>query len=175
MVLFRAFHPTDDSESSAPPFRGVPPASTEPLSVDGRLWPLLRVKFGQEAQASDLERYLEVRAQWLRRAEPHVLVLDVREVRLAQVCASVRQRYIDWLRDHGDTMRRWMVGSAYLLRSPEGRVTTSLIRHGAGMSSPFVVTPSQTEAMVWAAERLREAGLAPAATRVRAAFGIAES
>ncbi|ATB29609.1 hypothetical protein [Melittangium boletus] len=175
MVLFHAIHPTGGSRPSYLLSGSDPTALTENLSVDGRLWPLLVAKFGPDSQATDLEAYLEVRNEWLRRREPHVHVLDVRELSLSQVCSSIRQRYIDWLREHADTLRPCLLGSAYLLRSPEGRIMTSLIRHCAGMNSPYVITPTQSQAITWAAERLQDAGLAPAATRVRAAFSIPAS
>ena len=175
MVLLRTIHPTDGSRPSYPLSGSGFAASTEHLSVDGRLWPLLMVKFGPDAQTPEFDAYLEARSEWLRRNEPHVHVLDVRELSLSQVCPSVRQRYIDWLRAHANALRQCVLGSAYLVLSPEGRVMTSLIRHGSGMNSPYVITPTLPQAAAWAAERLQEAGLAPAATRVRAAFSIPAS
>ena len=175
MVLLHANRPTDgDAPSLFPPW-APPPRRTQHLTVDGRLWPLLVVKFGAQAESSDFDAYLEERAAWLRRREPHVHVLDVREVRLCQVCPSVRQRYVDWLCEHAALLSQWLIGSAYLMRSPEGRMTASLIRHGAGLGTPFLVTPNLPHAAAWAAERLNDAGLAPAATRVRAAFAIPSS
>lgn len=175
MVLLHAIYPTDGSFPPLPIRRDGPLISTEHLTVDGRLWPLLVVKFGPEAQASDLETYLELREEWLRRGEPHVSVLDVREVRLCQVCPSIRQRYVEWLRANAAPLRETLIGSAYLLRSPEGRVMTGLMRHCAGMSSPYVVASTLPQAATWAADRFQDAGLAACATRVRAAFSIPTS
>jgi hypothetical protein len=175
VVLLHANRPTDGISPSFSPSR--PPSLLEAghLTVDGRLWPLLMVKFGAQAGPSEFDAYLEARGAWLRRCEPQVHVLDVREVSLCQVCPSLRQRYIDWLRQHAPLLNRWLLGSAYLMRSPEGRVTASLIRHGAGLNTSFVVTPSLSQAAAWAAERLRDAGLTQAATRVRAEFSIPAS
>lgn len=141
--------------------------------VDGSLWPLLLVKFGRSATLRDLEAYLAVRAEWLQRCEPHLCIIDTRELHLPHT--SLRQRYTEWLSEHEAGMRQWMLGTAYIIQSPEVRMMMSVIRHCAPLSTPYVVTATLPSAATWAAERLQEAGLPQAATRVRAHFAIPAS
>ena len=100
-------------------------------------------------------------------------ILDVRDVYLPP--AQMRQRYTGWLLENEEALRRWSLGNAYVIQSPEVRVMMSLIRHSAHLAMPFVVTATLPPAAAWAADRLQEAGLSQAATRVRAAHGIAAS
>lgn len=147
--------------------------ATPPFSVEGSLWPLLRVKLGRNATAAEFETYLEVRDQWLERCEPHVCILDVRDVHLPPT--QLRLRYTAWLIEREAEMRRWSLGNVYVIQSPEVRMMMSLMRHSAHLAMPFVVTDTLPPGAAWAAARLQEAGLAQAATRVRAAHGIAAS
>ena len=168
MVLFRPIHPLRPH----PPALLATPA-TPSFTVEGGLWPLLAVKLGRSGSAEQFEQYLDVRREWLERCEPHVCLLDLRDVHLPP--CQIRHRYAEWLREHECALRRWCLGAAYVLTSPEVKMTMSLIRHASHMTLPFVVTATAPPGAAWAAERLQEAGLAPAATRVRAAYGIAAS
>lgn len=165
------------SRSSIPSYEGLSLpsllAASPPFSVEGSLWPLLRVKLGRNATDQEFEAYLEVRNQWLERCEPHVSILDVREVYLPPT--HLRHRYAEWLREKGDALRRWSLGHVYIIQSPEVRMMMSVMRHFAQLAMPFIVTATLPPGAAWAADRLQEAGLTQAATRVRAAHGIAAS
>jgi hypothetical protein len=142
-------------------------------TVDSGLWPLLVVRLGRCGTMQDLEAYLADRESWLRRCEPHVCILDAREVNLPS--PQLRQRYTDWLSEHEAALRQWVLGTAYIIQSPAVRMMMSIIRHFAHLTTPFVVSATMQPAAAWAAERLQEEGLAPAATRVRAQYAIAAS
>lgn len=168
VVLFRPIRPLD-----GPPPSLLAPTAPPAFSVEGSLWPFLTAKLGRSATTEQFEQYLDARRTWLDRCEPHVCLVDVREVYLPP--CQLRQRYAQWLREHEPALRRWCMGSVYVLKSPEVRMMMSLIRHASQLTTPFIVTETLSPGAAWAAERLQEAGLAQAATRVRAAYGIAAS
>jgi hypothetical protein len=155
------------------PHLAAPGHEPSRISVDSGLWPLLVVKLGHGATRQELEAYLAARAASLQRREPHVCIIDAREVDMAP--PQLRQRYTDWLSEHEASLRQWGLGTAYILHSPAVRMMMSVIRHFGRLTTPFVVTSTMQPAATWAAERLQEAGLAPAATRVRAQYAIAAS
>jgi hypothetical protein len=148
------------------------PTDSGHTTLDDSLWPLLVVRFGAATERG-LEAYLAAREAYLARAQPHVVIIDTRAMYLPSPRA--RQRYTDWLTRHERALREWTLGSAYLIASPAVRVMMSLTRHLAPMSTPFLVTETLPPAAAWAAERLQEAGLAQAATRVRAHYAVAAS
>jgi hypothetical protein len=150
-----------------------PGRDASPITIDGSLWPLLRVTLGRSVTRKDLEEYLSARAEYLAREEPHVCIIDAREVDMPAAC--LRQRYTDWLREHEAPLRRWTLGSAYIIQSPAVRMVMSVIRHFAPMTTPFVITATLPPAAAWAAERLQEVGLAHAATRIRAHHAVPAS
>jgi hypothetical protein len=143
------------------------------LVVEDALWPLLSVRFGANVTAPAFEAYLDLRTEWLQRCEPHVSVIDARAIPIR--VAPFRQRYIDWLREHECALREWMIGSAYVLNSPEGHMLASLIRHGASLQTPFVVTSTMPAAAEWAAALMQDRGLGEAARRVRAHYALPTS
>jgi hypothetical protein len=151
----------------------LPSDAASPITVDGRLWPLLVVKLGRSGTLRDLEAYLAERTTYLERCEPHVCILDAREVHMPAAC--LRQRYTDWLREHEAPLRRWTLGTAYIAQSPAVQMMVSVMRHFGRMTMPFVVTPTLPPAAAWAAERFQEVGLTQAATRIRAQYAVAAS
>ncbi|MFY0582205.1 hypothetical protein ACN28S_55135 [Cystobacter fuscus] len=136
-------------------------------------WPLLTVRFEAGLTGETFDAYLDWRTEWLQRCEPHVSIIDARAVPIR--VAPYRQRYIDWLREHECALREWMIGSAYVLNSPEGHMLASLIRHGAALHTPFVVTRTLPEAAAWAAGQFQERGLGEAARRIRAHYALPTS
>jgi hypothetical protein len=138
--------------------------------VEDEAWPLLAVRFGAGITGAAFEAYLDMRTELLQRCEPHVTIIDAREVPIR--VAPFRQRYIDWLREHEEALREWLIGSAYVLNSPEGHMLATLIRHGASMQTPFVVTSTMPTAADWASHRLQERGFSDAARRVRARYAL---
>jgi hypothetical protein len=144
-----------------------------PVSLDESLWPLVVVRFGRNATAKDLEGYLSARSAWLRREEPHLCIIDTRQLHLPS--PQLRQRYTDWLRDNALQLRHWLLGSAYIIDSPAVRVMMSVIRHCAAMTTPFIVTATQTPAVSWAAGRFQQEGLPQVATRIRSHYALASS
>lgn len=151
----------------------LPGEVVSPITVDGRLWPLLVVKLGRSGTLQELETYLAERTRYLERCEPHVCIVDAREVHMPAAC--LRQRYTDWLREHEAPLRRWTLGSAYICQTPAVQMMMSVMRHFARMTMPFVVTPTMPPAAAWAAERFQEVGLAQAATRIRAQYAVPAS
>jgi hypothetical protein len=151
----------------------LPSDMTSPITVDGRLWPLLVVKLGRSGTMQDLEAYLAERATYLARGEPHVCIVDAREVHMPPAC--LRQRYTDWLREHEAPLRRWTLGTAYIAQTPAVQMVVSVMRHFARVATPFVITTALPPAAAWAAERFQEVGLTQAATRIRAQYALPAS
>ncbi|WNG21531.1 hypothetical protein [Cystobacter fuscus] len=141
--------------------------------MEDALWPLLTARIGAGITTQAFDAYLDWRTQWLQRCEPHVVIIDARAVPIR--IAPFRQRYIDWLREHECALREWMIGSAYVLNSPEGHMLASLIRHGASLHTPFVVTPTLPDAASWAAGQFQERGHGEAARRIRAHYALPTS
>ncbi len=144
----------------------LPKDTASPITVDGRLWPLLVVKLGPSATMQQLEAYLA-------RNEPHVCIMDAREVHMPAAC--LRQRYSEWLRENEAALRRWTLGTAYLIQSPAVQMMVSVMRHFARLTMPFMVTGTMQPAATWAAERFHEVGLTQPATRIRAHYSIPAS
>ena len=151
----------------------LPSDAASPITVDGRLWPLLVVKLGRSSTVQELDAYLAERTAYLERSEPHVCIVDAREVLMPAPC--LRQRYTDWLREHEAPLRRWMLGTAYIAQTPAVQMMVSVIRHVSRMTTPFVITATMPPAAAWAAERFQEVGLSQAATRIRAHYALAAS
>jgi hypothetical protein len=141
--------------------------------IDDGPWPLVVATFSRASLDEELEEYLQARSAHLRRREPHVLILDMREVHLTS--PRQRQRYAEWLRAHESPLRQWLLGSAYLIASPMVRMMMSAIRHFGALSSPFISTTTLPPAAAWTAERLGEAGLASAAERIRTHYSVPSS
>jgi hypothetical protein len=144
-----------------------------PITVDGSLWPLLVVKLSRSCTMQELDVYLAERAAYLARCQPHVCIVDAREVHMPPAC--LRQRYTEWLREHEAPLRRWMLGTAYITVSPAVKMMVSVIRHFAPLTTPFVITGTLQPAAAWAAERFQEVGLVQGATRIRAHYAVAAS
>ncbi|HYO73481.1 MAG TPA: hypothetical protein VEU33_46195 [Archangium sp.] len=151
----------------------LPSDVASPITLDGRLWPLLVVKLGRGGTLQELETYLAERAAYLARHEPHVCIVDAREVHMPAAC--LRQRYSEWLREHEAPLRRWTLGTAYIAQTPTVQMMVSVMRHVARMTMPFVVTTTMPPAAAWAAERFQEVGLLQAATRIRTQYAIPAS
>lgn len=143
------------------------------ITVDGRQWPLLVVKLGRSGTRQDLEAYLAERSAYLERCEPHVCIVDAREVHMPAAC--LRQRYTEWLRENEEELRRWTLGTAYIAQTPAVQMMVSVMRHFSRMTTPFVVTGALPSAAAWAAERFQEVGLVQAATRIRAHYAVPAS
>jgi hypothetical protein len=142
-------------------------------TIEASLWPLLVVKLGRDTTEQELEAYLSEREAYLARAQPHVVVIDTRAVHLP--VPRLRQRYAEWLGQHERALRQWTLGTAYVIDSPAVRMMMSVIRHFARVATPFVVTSTLPPSAAWAAERLHEAGLPQAATRLRAHYSVPAS
>ncbi|MCY1083116.1 hypothetical protein [Archangium lansingense] len=147
--------------------------SVSPITVDGGLWPLLVVKLPRCATMQELEAYLAQRVSYLDRCEPHVCIIDAREVHMPAAC--LRQRYTEWLREHEAQLRRWTLGTAYIIQSPAVQMMVSVMRHFARLTMPFMVTGTQQPAAAWSAERFQEVGLSQAATRIRTYYALPAS
>ena len=130
----------------------------------------MTIRIGPHLTSQMLEAYLELRTEWLRRGEPHLSIYDLRSMPIG--VAPFRQRFIDWLREHDRDLRRWVIGSAYIIQSPEGHMLTSLVRHGGAVQTPFLITSTLNEAAGWAAARFHERGMLEAELRVRAHYGL---
>lgn len=167
-------HPLSLWNGTAPSL-GTPAGEESPplAQVDESQWPLLLVRFTGPATEREFERYLALRTTYLERKEPHVVVLDTRGIDM--VSPRLRQRYSEWVRDNGPALHRWVLGTAYVIVSPVVVMMMSVIRHCAGLTTPFVVTATLPPAAEWAAGLLQEAGMTQAATRLRAHYALPAS
>ncbi|HEX5750275.1 MAG TPA: hypothetical protein VFZ09_28850 [Archangium sp.] len=148
----------------------APPASS--IVVDDSLWPLVRVTFPRvithQQQAELLERVLS----YLRRGERHVALVDFRQ--LQALTSEQREQQWNFLREQAVPMRQWSMGIVALINSPTLALVTRTIIHRIKPSVvPHSIVASWPAAVSWAADRLRDNGLAEHASLVRQRLGTA--
>ncbi len=142
-----------------------------PVSVDDSLWPLVIVHLVGTASLADFEAYLEKRLEFLRRGQPHLVVVVVDASRGITMPTEHRHKQVEWLSRHEELIRQTLLGVAYATDSALFRLTLSLVFHIKSPAYPYVIIPSQELAVAWAASRLDEAGLHADAERIRYHFG----
>jgi hypothetical protein len=86
--------------------------------------------------------------------------------------AELRNRLLEWLREHGDLQARMTLGTAVIVTSPFIRLTVNLLRHLRPSRVPCLLVSNEAEAVAWCADRLRDAGLHAQAEHIRRHFGL---
>jgi hypothetical protein len=135
------------------------------ITFDDALWPLLRIQFSGMPTMEQVEEYLARRLGYMLQEEPHVILYDTRQARLLPT--ELRQRHVDWMREHKALRERTVRGYALILTSPFLQLTLQVVIHMWPARLPYRVVTQESAAAAWCADRLRELGLTEAATRIR--------
>jgi hypothetical protein len=135
---------------------------------DASLWPLLVVRHPGVFSSREHEEFLDTLTLYLRRREKHVLLMDLS--RCGLVPLDQRWRKAEWFEKNEALMRETLLGRANVVTSPVAQLSLSVILHFKPIPVPHITVSDLGSAVAWTAERLQEAGLAFAASRVREHF-----
>jgi hypothetical protein len=128
------------------------------ITIDESRRPIVTVRFKGSATDEEFRAYLrDMSEQILARRQKTVTILDAGT--WSTSTATQRQLQAEWLREHKDELKRFSLGSAFVIRSPLVRGVLTAIFWIQPMETAHVVVPTVAEAEAWARDRLREAGL----------------
>ena len=97
--------------------------------------------------------------QILARRQQTVTILDT--TRSDSTSAAQRKKQADWLAKHKEDLRRYSLGTAFVIKSAMVRGVLTAIFWLQPMDRPHTIVATLSEAEGWAALKLREAGLSP--------------
>lgn len=125
-----------------------------PLLRDDSRWPVVvDTSLGQLVD-EDLQRYNDVRAERLARAERHVQLMDGSGG--ARMTPRHRKMIGDFDRQNRDAQRRYLAGVAMVTASPMLRVLLTAIYQVTPSAYPRKAFRSLDEAASWAGSLLRD-------------------
>lgn len=127
------------------------------ITFDDSRWPLRIVRFVGTPSSRQYEHYLETITTNLRRRERYLSVTDL--TRGGLPTPEQRQRQGLWLQEHEGLIREVVLGMAFVITSPDMRLSVSTVMHFKPLPVPYFVTAQEREAMGWASARLEEQGL----------------
>jgi hypothetical protein len=136
---------------------------------DDSHWPLLISRFVGDASNQEFEDYLTEGLRFLRREEPHVVIIDL--CRAGKMSPAQRQRQVHWFREHDEVFRRTVLGIAYVAPSPLLRLSLGVVFHLKRPSYPYIIVSREGQALAWAINRLELVGPHDWAERVRRDLG----
>jgi len=145
-------------------------SSVAPVTMDDSLWPLVVARYVGTPTLAQFEEGLEKRAAFLRRDEPHLILVDA--IRGDMLPAEHRQRQVEWMVQYEELIRQKLLGTAYVTDSALIRLTLSTIFYFKSPAYPYVIAPSLERGVEWLARKMDEAGLHEAATHSRNHFGL---
>ena len=120
--------------------------------------PLITVTFVGLATEAEFDEYLdEMTRMILERKEKTVTILDARASGRAP--ATPRKKQADWLKQHERELRRYSLGTAFVIDSPLVRGVLTAIFWVQPMATAYAIVGTLEEAERWAMARLQEAGL----------------
>ncbi|HSP78232.1 MAG TPA: hypothetical protein VLQ93_06865 [Myxococcaceae bacterium] len=140
------------------------------ISTDESLWPLRLVRFEGTATSRQFRSYLDESSASLGRGQEHAVIVDLS--RGGPLPFDQRQAQAAWLRENEQRLRELSLGVAFIITSPLVRLAMSASFYWKAMPVPYIITPHLTEAAGWVVQRFEEAGMFPAAERVRRHFQL---
>ena len=126
-------------------------------AVDTSRLPIVVVRFSGPISEPEFDMYLASMTQIISRSEPTLTILDAR--RAIRSPPSQRKKQAEWIKTHADQLRRYSLGTAFVLTSPLVRGVLTAILWLQPLPSDYVVVATMAEAEDWAAGKLRAAGL----------------
>lgn len=140
------------------------------MIIDDSLWPLRVVHFHGPLTASEFDEFLVRTAECYERRERYITVIDTS--RGGMLSLEQRQRMAAFMRANDHHIRRYMLGSVFVITAPLVRLVLSTIFYLKPMPTAYVVTPSLMTAVDWASRSFLEAGLREQAERIRRHHGL---
>lgn len=139
-------------------------------TFDDSHWPVLFHRIVGEASNQEFEDHLLERTRFLRRGQPHVLIVDLS--RTAQLPPEQRKRHTEWLRQHDELIQRTVLGTAYVSPTALNRLGLSVLFYLKRPSYPYVIVSREDQALEWAIKRLEDVGMHIPAGRIRHELGL---
>jgi hypothetical protein len=129
-----------------------------PITIDERRRPIVLVTFVGTATDAEFDQYLrDMTEQILGRRQQTVTILDA--TRSDNTSAAQRKKQAEWLATHKDDLRRYSLGTAFVIKSAMVRGALTAIFWLQPMDRPHTIVATLDEAEGWAAVKLREAGV----------------
>lgn len=128
------------------------------IVIDDERRPILLVRFEGSSTDAEFEAYLAAMLRLgIDRKEKTVTIFDSR----VDTTSTAKQRKMqaDWLATHREALKRYSLGSAFVIPSTLLRGALTAILWLQPLHAPYVVVSTLEEAETWVAARLREAGL----------------
>jgi hypothetical protein len=125
------------------------------IHVDVSRAPIVVVRFERSWTEGEFDAYLEaMETAVLSRREPTVTILDARDAMATP--ATQRRKQAAWLQKNEAVLRRYSLGTAFVITSPVVRGILTAILWIQPMPAPHVVVATPPEAERWATARLDE-------------------
>jgi hypothetical protein len=140
------------------------------ITFDDSLWPLLVIRVGDALSPQGFEAALEKRLTYLRRGEKHVVLYDTSQAQARLLIH--RERLVQWLRGLNEDSFENVLGVALVITSSPFRLAVTSVLHLWPRRRPYFAATTESEAVRWGVERLREAGLSAQAERIRLHYGL---
>lgn len=129
-----------------------------PIHVDLTRLPLVVCTFEGASSDAEFVEYLDALTVIAGRARKTAVVLDLTQSTPAP--ASQRKLQTDWLKQHERELGERSVGTAFCFSSSIFRFVLSGLLMTQKMPTPYAVCSTRKEAVRWATDQLREAGVA---------------
>ena len=140
------------------------------VSFDESMWPLLLVKFEGETSDVEFEAYLRRMTDYLNRQEKYVCLYD--STRMKSSPMNHRQMQVEWLQQHDAQLRKWMIGTGFVITSPLVRLAMNVITTLNRPPCPSTNVATLDQALSWAADRFRDEGQNLASVRIRTNYNL---
>lgn len=139
------------------------------IQVDEKQWPLVLIRYEASLSMEDLELFSARLSAILARQEPYVAIADGRKSQ--GMTPEQRQHQADLMKRHDAQLRKYCLGSAFIVTSSLARLTLSVIVALKPPPMPYTIVTTWEAAAVWAADRLEAAGRSAQARRVLTLHG----
>jgi hypothetical protein len=134
------------------------------------MWPLLLVKFEGETSDVEFEAYLRRMTDYLGRQEKYVCLYDSTKMKSSPM--NHRQMQVEWLQKHDVQLRKWMLGTGFVITSPLLRLAMNVITTLNRPPCPATNVATLDQALAWAADRFRDEGHNLASVRIRTHYNL---
>ena len=109
-------------------------------------------------------------SDYLARQEKYLCVLDGTYMKTSPM--NHRQMQVEWLQSNDTQLRKWLVGTAFVITSPLVRLAMNVISTLNKPPCPATNVATREQALAWAADRFRDEGQTLASVRVRTHFNL---
>lgn len=135
-------------------------------TIDTSRHPIVVVTFSGYISEPEFDGYLASMSRIIGRSEKTLTILDAR--RAIRNPASQRKKQADWLKQHQEQLRKYSLGTAFVITSPFVRGALTAILWLQPLPNDHILVGTLAEAEAWAEKQLRAAGLAIPRAAIRA-------